>query len=184
MFIQTYHAPYTLKHRYWTGLLLVARIVLYIASATNVNSDPKVNLIAIGMTVTSILLLKEFVEFRNRIYHSWFTETLESVCYINLAFLCIMSFFTLDNSTVMTIVLHISVSLTIALLLVVLMYHIFNEVISKTKLWRNYKESQQHLFCGITTMAENNPPAPTYSVIEGSSLKPRKKSGSPVLMVN
>lgn len=180
LFIQTYHTPYTSKHRYWTGLLLIARIVLYVVSATNVEGDPKINLTAIGVIVTSTLLLKEFVEFRYRIYHSWFIETLESVCYINLAFLCIMFFFTLDNSTGMTIILHISVSLTIALLLVVLLYHIFNEVISKMELWRNYKERQQRPFCGITTMAENNHPTPTYSIIEGpkqSSLKPRKKGG-------
>ena len=28
--ITTYHAPYNYKHRYWTGLLLLVRIVLYI----------------------------------------------------------------------------------------------------------------------------------------------------------
>ena len=29
-FIETYHTPYTPKHRYWTGLLLIVRIVLYL----------------------------------------------------------------------------------------------------------------------------------------------------------
>ena len=177
LFIQTYHAPYTSKHRYWTGLLLVARIVLYIVSATNIKGDPKLNLMVIGLIVTSTLLLKEFVEFRNRIYHNWFTETLESVCHVNLTFLCIMFFFTVGNSAETVIALHISVSLTIALLLVVLMYHIFSEVISKTKLWRNYKESQQRLLCDATTVVENNPPVPTYSIIEG----PKRSSVKPVI---
>ena len=30
MFIETYHAPYNFKHRYWTGLLLLVRIILSI----------------------------------------------------------------------------------------------------------------------------------------------------------
>ena len=30
LFIHTYHAPYTPKHHYWTGLLLIAWIALYI----------------------------------------------------------------------------------------------------------------------------------------------------------
>ena len=29
-FIEPYHAPYVFKHRYWTGLLLFARVTLYL----------------------------------------------------------------------------------------------------------------------------------------------------------
>ena len=45
MFLEPYHAPYTFKHRYWTGLLLLIRAALYIVSAANVSSDPGVNLL-------------------------------------------------------------------------------------------------------------------------------------------
>ena len=40
MFLEPYHAPYTFQHRYWTGLLLLVRVVLYIISAVNVSGDP------------------------------------------------------------------------------------------------------------------------------------------------
>ena len=39
-FIDPYHAPYTFKHRYWTGLLLLSRVLLYIVSAINTSGDP------------------------------------------------------------------------------------------------------------------------------------------------
>ena len=39
-FIETYHAPYTSEHRYWTGLLLFVRAVVYIVSAVNVSGKP------------------------------------------------------------------------------------------------------------------------------------------------
>ena len=51
-FIEPYHAPYEFKHRYWTGLLLFARVALYLVFALNVSGDPGVNLLAI------ILLIK------------------------------------------------------------------------------------------------------------------------------
>ena len=41
-FIETYHTPYTPKHRYWTGLLLIVLIILYLVSAVNVSNDPTV----------------------------------------------------------------------------------------------------------------------------------------------
>ena len=34
-FIGAYHAPYTSKHRYWTGLLLTLRVILFLVSAIN-----------------------------------------------------------------------------------------------------------------------------------------------------
>lgn len=59
LFIEPYHAPYTFKHRYWTGLLLLVRVVLYIASALNVSGAPGVNLLVTGVVVFSLFLLKE-----------------------------------------------------------------------------------------------------------------------------
>ena len=46
-FFEPYHAPYSIKHRYWTGLLLLARVSLYLVFALNVSGDPSVNLLAI-----------------------------------------------------------------------------------------------------------------------------------------
>ena len=37
LFIVTYHVPYTPKSRYWTGLLLLARIILYVALSFGFN---------------------------------------------------------------------------------------------------------------------------------------------------
>ena len=47
-FIDSYHAPYKAKHRYWPGLLLVFRFALLLVFALNTQQDPSVNLLAIG----------------------------------------------------------------------------------------------------------------------------------------
>ena len=49
-FIDAYHAPYTAKYRYWTGLLLLVRLVLFLTFAFNVLGDSNVNLLVITST--------------------------------------------------------------------------------------------------------------------------------------
>ena len=56
-FLDAYHAPFTNKHCYWTGLMLLLRFVLYIISAINALGDPNINLLAIGSITTAILTL-------------------------------------------------------------------------------------------------------------------------------
>ena len=145
LFIQTYHRPYTPNHRYWTGLLLIARIILYIIFAANIKGDPKINLIAIGAVVVSILIMKDFVEGSGRLYQKWPIEMLEITCHFNLVILCIVSFFTLEDKAVKNIFAQISMSITIVLLLGVLLYHLLTEDVFKTKLWKQYKKGRRQV---------------------------------------
>ena len=39
--MDSYHAPYKAKHRYWPGLLLVLRFVLLLVFALNPQQDSK-----------------------------------------------------------------------------------------------------------------------------------------------
>ena len=87
MFLEPYHAPYTFKRRYWTGLLLLTRAVLYIVSAANVSRDPGVNLLAIGIVITGLLLLKGYSQ-GSRIYKKWSLDLLEMTCYVNITLFC------------------------------------------------------------------------------------------------
>ena len=46
-FMDSYHAPYIPRHRYWPGLLLVLRFILLLVFALNPQQDPSINLLAI-----------------------------------------------------------------------------------------------------------------------------------------
>ena len=63
-FIETYHTPYTARHRYWTGLLLLVRAVLYLVPAVNVSNSPQVALTTISLTIGCLL----FLGFIGRVY--------------------------------------------------------------------------------------------------------------------
>ena len=128
---ETYQAPYTPRNRYWTGLLLFARVILYTASAANISGDPKVALLMTGFITLVLLLIHQFVGMGNHVYKKWPVETLEVTCHINLALLCLATFFGLESMQTRTVVTSISISITFALLLGVLVYHIFTELIAK-----------------------------------------------------
>ena len=61
--ITAYHAPYNNSHRYWTGLLLLVRIVLYITVAVTVSNNPQIPLLMTIILVGGLLFLrKELLE--------------------------------------------------------------------------------------------------------------------------
>ena len=141
-FLDPYHAPYVYEHRYWTGLLLLIRAVLYIVAAVNVSNDPGINLLAIGLVVFSILVLKAFLK-RNKIYKQWRLELLEMISYVNLSFFCLMSFHLLENKSSQGIVAYISGSITLVMCIIILFYHIVNELILKCNCWKQLARKER-----------------------------------------
>ena len=129
LFIEPYHVPYTPHHRYWTGLLLLVRIVLYLTSAVNVSGDPSINLLVTGIAVSFLLFLKGY--FGN-IYRNWLLGSLEVGCYLNIVLLSFITLFLLNNDGHQLAAVYISGLITLALILIVLAYHTFTELISKT----------------------------------------------------
>ena len=137
-FLDPYHAPYIYEHRYWTGLLLLVRAVLYIIAAVNVSNDPGTNLLALGCTLFGILVLKGYLK-KNKIYKKWSVELLEIICYVNLAFICLMSFYLLEAKASQRVVAYISGSITLALFIIIMFYHIVFEFIMKSELWMRFR---------------------------------------------
>ena len=72
--LDAYHAPYKLKHRYWTGLLLSLRCALFLVFAFNISGDSSVNLLIISSTTSGI-----FVGFAllGNVYKTWYLNAFE-----------------------------------------------------------------------------------------------------------
>ena len=136
-FLEPYHAAYTFNHRYWTGLLLFVRIILYLVSATNIAGDLAANLLAITITISSLLFLKG--TFKSMIYRKWLPNVVETACYLNIVLLCATNFYTLRNdySEAQETRTFISGDLIFVLFITVLMYHICTEILFKLKWWRS-----------------------------------------------
>ena len=77
-FLEPYHAPFILKHHYYTGLLLFVRVILYIVFALNVSGDLGVNLLSIIVIMSAILLLKGYYGW---LYKNKVIDTIEMLHY-------------------------------------------------------------------------------------------------------
>ena len=132
LFMEPYHAPYSFKHRYWTGLLLFVRVILYTISAVNTSSDPGINLLAVGITMSLVLIVRSCLH--GRIYKSRLVEVIELICFLNITLLCFTTFFVLKSSSHnQTVVAYVSGSTTVVLFLVVIVYHVVFEVCLKIR---------------------------------------------------
>ena len=165
-FIEPYHAPYISKHRYWTGLLLLTRMVLYLVFALNVSGDPGVNLLAITTTVVCLLLLKG--QF-GRVYKMAFIDIVEMVSYGNLfVFSAVRLKFGTDQ--IVNIAAHVSGVIMLVLLIIIILYHMYSTFCLKClKRCRFPSERQMHdsELCNDATLSTQNCPSePTFSVVE------------------
>ena len=132
-FIETYHTPDTPKHRYWTGLLLLARAILYLVAAVNVSNDPTVALTAIVFTICCILALKALIG--GRVYRKWPLGILETLFYLNILLFTTFTWYCLGECRSKKAAAYTSVIITFLALLLIILYHVYTytSVFSKIK---------------------------------------------------
>ena len=129
-FMDAYSAPYNLKHRYWTGLLLLIRAILYVVAAVNVSGDPGNNLLSIICTLVCLLLLK--LSLPGRVYKSWPLDALENSFIFNLIMFSVGSLYIREagvgNQKALA---HTSTSIAFITFLAILIYHTYAFVLPK-----------------------------------------------------
>ena len=74
-FLEPYNAPYIAEYRYWTGLLLLVHILLYLTSVLNFSLDTRIDLMAVILVVGGLILLKGVIV--KRIYKNWILDIME-----------------------------------------------------------------------------------------------------------
>ena len=92
------------------------------------------NLMMVAIVSCSLFFLKGHF---GRIYKNWIVDTVDMICYLNIALLSATVLFTLEAEKDQTIIACISGTITVALLVVVLIYHVFTEVC--LKVWKSTK---------------------------------------------
>ena len=125
-FISVHHAPYNSKYRYWTGLLLLVRVVLYITAsiATSYSNKPQSSLLITIILIGGLFFLNGISGFRA--YKNSIVDVLETGLYFNL--LVFAAFSQYDFKTDVkkqTAVAYISTIITFILLVGVIIYHVY-----------------------------------------------------------
>ena len=132
-FLDAYHAPFTNKHRYWTGLMLLLRFVLYVISAINALGDPSINLLAIGSIPTAILTVPTILG--SRIYKTWSLGLLETSFILNLTILAMATLFNRASGGNQNAATFTSVGVAFATFTGIVLYHSIQQV-KDTRLWK------------------------------------------------
>ena len=118
-FLEPYHAPYTAKYRYWTGLLLFVRLVLYTISVLNFSLNPRVYLLSVVLVVGGIIVLKG-----RRIYKNWPLDVMETAIYFNLVAFSALTWYNLDFGPDKGAIAYTSITITFIFLLGVIVFHV------------------------------------------------------------
>ena len=165
-FIATYHAPYSDEHRYWTGLLLFVRVVLYTVSAITASSDPQVPLVTTIFLISSLLLLKGIIGVR--VYRKWPVDVMETAIYFNIAAFAAFSLYSFktDNNKQIAVA-YSSTALIFIHLVGMLVYHT-NLLIKKKR--ERLESSGYHLLTPVS--ANPKQVEVTYSTVEISKPSP------------
>ena len=152
-FMDSYHAPYKAKHRYWPGLLLVFRFVFLLVFAFNHQRNFSINLLAI---VVGAGILQLWAWVSGGVYKNWCLDALESLFMLNLIILAASTYHVKVSEGNKLAVGYTSVSITLGTLIVILFYHIFQQL-RHTKLWKKVPKLNLKFNKLNTKQGENNP---------------------------
>ena len=129
LFIDSYHIPHTTKHRYWTGLLLLVRVIIYLISAFTASINPRISLLSTVITICCLFLYK--TAFMIRVYKNWLLNAMETFAFFNIAVFAIFTWYAFDDPSnkdkeiLQTVVAYISVGVTLFLFLLVILFHVY-----------------------------------------------------------
>lgn len=120
--MEPYHAPYVAEYRFWTGLLLIVRIVLFSVSAINFSRDPRIDFVATIFVVGCLVLFKGIMA--KRIYKNVVIDVMETAIYFNLVFFAVFTWYSSDFGGNQVAVAYISVVIICILLVAVIAFHL------------------------------------------------------------
>ena len=128
-FMDANHAPYKKNTRYWTGLLIISRLGLFLIFA---NDSESVNIAAV--TSVSVALLA----IRFRVYEHFYNDILESSFILNLGIFSVATFYLKEkpeDANSQLILSSISVGIAFLTFIGILIFHI-SLVLKLSSIWK------------------------------------------------
>ena len=160
-FMEANVACYTPTHRYWTGLLLFARVAHYLETAYNNSNESSASILGTILIAAGLLFLKAL---SGKVYRNQVIDYLDSLCYLNLLILSVSQLYcqNTNNQQGQIITVKVSVSVAFVLFVGVLAFHVIMTASKITKLRRmidfsnkfRNKEDRRELVVNVPTSTE------------------------------
>ena len=123
-FISTYQCPFTSPFRYWTGLLLLGRVVIYLI--IDYADDQRANLLGMTLFTSGLFVLKSLL--RVKVYRKKFIDYIDTVSLLNLLVFCLACFYAIGNKHATNdsqqIAACISVAVAFVTFVTIIVYHV------------------------------------------------------------
>ena len=132
-FFDAYTGSYKDKYQFWTGHLIMIRIVILLAYTVNTHGHPSVNLLLIISACAHLLLLN--VWFLHGVYKTWPLDVLESSSFLNLGILSAATAYVQKSGGNQMAVTYTSVGIAFMTFIGVLCYHVYR-IVTSTQAWR------------------------------------------------
>ena len=154
-FMDSYHAAYKAKHRYWPGLLLATRFALLLVFAIDFNPQEgiSINLLAI---LVGIGILQMWAWVCGGVYRNWCLDVLEGSFTLNLIILAAATYHINRAGGIQLVVGYTSVSIAFATFIGIFTYHIFQQM-RQTKLWKKVPRLKLELNRPNVVQVEDKP---------------------------
>ena len=130
-FLDAYTGPYKDKYRFWPGILLLARVILFLIFAFNVQGAPALNLLSIDVISSLLFGTVLYCE----VYKSSLHSLLESFFMLNIICLSIAMPYIQAVGGSQTAVSYTSAGATFAAFTAIVIYHSLKSI-STSRLWR------------------------------------------------
>ena len=145
-----YTGPYKTYRHYWTGLLLVIRLVVLIAFSLNRANNPAINLFIISIISFALIL---FLYATRWVYKSVINNCLEITFVLNLGILSTSILFDMANNKRSLIMVQLSAGLAFALFTLITLYHA-QEQFLHSRIGRKFKGYIISKYLSIRRQAE------------------------------
>jgi hypothetical protein len=125
-----YTGPYKYKHRYWTGVLLLIRVIILMIFTLNQTNNPSINLITILVMSVALATYASYIG----VYKSWPYNILEIISLLNSGFLSAISFYQLLNDGGLAATTSVSISVAFITFTFILLFHATLQLKSSRKI--------------------------------------------------
>ena len=176
-FFDAYTGPYRPKHRYWTGLLLLARIALLVIFSLNRKNNPTINIFSIALFSNFLLA---WLYLSGWVYESWLNNCLELIFLLNLSLTSTTILFedAESNESRSSAVIYTSTTITFVIFIGLILYHAQKQFFQtrvgtkmKNKFYQLYNSQRNEDEDGIQLQVsgckiEESPKQVTHTVVE------------------
>ena len=155
-----YTGPYKIKHRYWTGLLLLVRVCLFLVFSLNTIGNSMINLLAVCIAMSCLLAYLSIV---GGVYKQWWLNVIETAFVLNLLILSSGSLYQINTGSSIKPVSYTSVSIALVIFIGILIYHIILNV-TRTKFGQKTKHVSMDYLRSLTKLKSGGQNTPIYGL--------------------